>query len=247
MAEQERLEARLADLARALDWPPTPPLAPEVGRRIARRRHRRRVVLALIAAALAIAAAGGAAGAVYLELRGATIQRVPHLPTPSTSPTTGGSAGQRLDLGQRMGSLADAARAAGFQPLAPAALGQPDEVYYRVESRTVTLLYRPRPDLPATADPEVGALVMEASASVDGNSFGKIIDRSKVEQVKVNGGPGFWISGAPHAFFFYASGGQSDTFRLAGDVLIWNQAGRVIRIESGLDRQRALAVAGTVR
>ena len=245
MAEQERLEARLADLAGALDWPPTPALAPEVGRRIARRRSRRRLVVALLAAALAVAVAGGAAGAVYLELRGATIQRVPRLPTPSTSPT-GGNVGERLDLGSRT-TLVEAGRSAGFRPLVPAALGEPDEVYYRADSRTVTLLYRPRPDLPVATDPEVGALVMEASASVDERSFGKIFDRSRVEPLQVNGGPGFWISGVPHAFFFYTSSGQTDTFRLAGDVLIWNQAGRVIRIESGLSRQRALDVAGTVR
>jgi hypothetical protein len=67
--------------------------------------------------------------------------------------------------------------------------------------------------------------------------------------VTVNGGRGFWISGAPHAFIFLdgLSGSRTDSFRLAGDVLIWNQAGLVVRIESGLDERAALRVAGTAR
>jgi len=248
MAELERLEARLADLASAIEWPPTPDLRPAVrsGIVLSRRRRRRQLRLLVIAAVLALVLIGGAAAAAYIELRGATIQTVPTLPSPA--PTVSGPIGTRLDLGARYTSVSAAERAAGFRALVPASLGQPDEVYVRTSPDVLTLVYHPRADLPATSDPEVGALVMVARASVDRSSFGKLIaPGARLQPVTVNGGSGFWISGAPHGFFFYTSGGEGDRFRLAGDVLIWNQAGLVVRLESALDEPRALAVAGTMR
>jgi hypothetical protein len=91
---------------------------------------------------------------------------------------------------------------------------------------------------------------MEANSSVSQSSFGKLIGPGgNLQPVTVNGGSGFWISGAPHGFFFYtrSTSGQADQFRLAGDVLIWNQGALVVRIESALDESKALKVAGTMR
>lgn len=245
MAEPESVERRLAELAAAVEWPPTPDLRLAVRAGI-RRQRQRRLFLLLVAAALGLALAGGAAAAASFGLRGAVVQRVPRLPSPAPVPSS--QTGLRLDLGARYTSVAAAEAAAGFPALAPASLGPPDEVFYRADSGTLTLLYRPRPGLPGTEDPQVGALVMEARASVDSESFVKLAGPgTRVQPIVVNGGAGFWISGAPHGFFFYRPGGQPDRFRLAGDVLIWNQAGLVVRVESGLDEQRALAMAGTVR
>jgi hypothetical protein len=246
MAELDRLERRLTELAGEVEWPPAPELRPGVRAGIARAR-RRRVRLLLVAAALAVALAAGATAAATIGLRGVTIQRVPRVASPSPHPS--GSLGTRLALGERYGSVAQAETAAGFRALVPASLGQPDEVYYQRSPGVLTLVYHPRPGLPATADPEVGALVMEAAASVDSQSFVKMAGPgTSVRPVTVNGGPGFWISGAEHGFFFYGGGGgRADEFRLAGDVLIWNQAGLAVRVESGLDEPRALALAGTMR
>src|SRR5215472_4674022 len=249
MAELQRLESGLADLASALVWPATPDLRAGVRAGIieARRRRRRQLRLLLIAAVVAVAVIGGAAAAAYIELRGASIQTVPVLPSPS--PTRPGPIGVRLDLGDRYSSLGAAEQAAGFNALVPSALGQPDEIYFRRSPDVLTLVYKPRPNLPATSDPDVGALVMEARASVGQESFAKIAGPDgKLQPVTVNGGSGFWISGAPHGFFFYTGAtGRPDQFRLAGDVLIWNQGGLVVRIESALDESKALAVAGTMR
>src|SRR5262249_4699714 len=101
MAELERLEARLTDLAAAIEWPQTPDLPPTVrpGTLPARRGRRRQPRLLLIAAALARALIGGAAAAAYIELRGATIQTVPPLPSPA--PPRPGPIGPRLELGER--------------------------------------------------------------------------------------------------------------------------------------------------
>src|SRR5215813_8422979 len=248
MAELQRLESRLMDLAAAIEWPATPDVRAGVRAGIieAKRRRRRQLRLLLIAAVLAVVVIGGAATAAYIELRGATVQTVPTLPSPS--PTVSGPIGSRLDLGARYTSVGAAERAAGFRALVPTSLGQPDEVYFRSSPDVLTLVYHPRADLPATSDPEVGALVMMARASVDRSSFGKLIaPGARLQPVTVNGGGGFWISGAPHGFFFYTSGGGGDQFRLASDVLIWNQAGLVLRIESALYEPRTLAVAGTMR
>lgn len=244
MAELQRLEARLEGLAEAIAWPPAPDLRVGVRAGIARAR-RRRLRLLLVAAILALALASGTAAAVFIGVRGAIVQRVPALPSPSA--TAPGPAGARLDLGRPYPSLAAAERAAGFRALVPGALGQPDEVWFRASPGVLTLLYRPRPGLPGSSDPDVGALVMEARASVGAPSFVKLAPPgARVQPVTVNGGQGFWISGAPHAFFYYGPAGvRSDTFRLAGDVLIWNQGGLVARIESGLDEDGALRVAGT--
>lgn len=251
MAELDRLEARLADLAGAIAWPPPPDPRAAVRARIARSRRRRRVLLLAAAVLAAVLAAGTVAAAVSPALRGAVIQWVPAVtpPSPSPSGSRGQPAGVQLDLGQRYPSVAAAEQAAGFQALVPAALGQPDEVWYRPEPGVITLLYRPRPGLPAGSDPAVGALVMEAQAAIDRPSFGKLVDgRTQVRPVTVNGGPGFWITGAGHGVFFYSGPERRlDTFRLSGDVLIWNQARLVVRIESGLDEAGARRVAGTVR
>jgi len=244
MAERP-VESRLADLAGAVGWPPAPDVRAAVRAAIARRRRRRLLLLA--AAIAAVALLGGAAAAASLELRGAVIQQVPSLPSPSPATPAGASA--LLDLGDRYPTLAAAERAAGFQAIVPAGLGQPDEVWYRLSPGVLTLVYHPRPGLPASGETGVGALVMEARATVGRDSFVKLAPSgSAVQPVMVNGGQGFWISGAPHAFFFYGppGSGETDSFRLAGDVLIWNQSGLVVRIESALNEAGALRVAGTM-
>jgi hypothetical protein len=250
MAEDRRLESLLNGLASELDWPPTPDLRSAVARRTAGRRRPGLPIL-LLAAALAATLAGAAAVQAYRGLQGASVSRVPAIssarpPTPSApSPPSGVAAS--LALGTRYGSVDEAAAAAGFTPLVPTALGSPDEVYFRPEGRIVTLLYHPRPDLPANSEAAVGALVMEAPAALPDPPFVKAVGRqTSVRPVTVNGGAGYWISGAPHAYFFYRDG-LDDRFRLAGDVLIWDQGRLVVRIESSLSESQAMAAAGSVR
>src|SRR5262249_28871340 len=171
MADLERLEARLADLASAIEWPRTPDLRPagRSGLVLSRRRRRRQLRLLVIAAALAVVLIGGAAAAAYIELRGATVQTVPTLPSPA--PTVSGPIGSRLDLGARYTSVGAAERAAGFRALVPTSLGQPDEVYFRSPPDVLTLVYHPRADLPATSDPQVAALLMMPRPSVHRSSL----------------------------------------------------------------------------
>jgi hypothetical protein len=249
MADERSLESLLTELSSDLEWPATPDLREAVERRTSGRRGPRHLTILLLAAALAATLAGAAAVNGYLGLRGASVSRVHSLPSrPATlTPSAAGGVAARLDLGKRVESVDQATVAAGFRPLVPASLGPPDEVYYRSQGRIVTLLYRPRTGLPATEDPEVGALVMEAPAQVPKPPFVKLVGaQSDVRPVTVNGGPGYWISGAPHAYFFY-SGGAGDRFRLAGNVLIWNQGELAVRIESSLPEAAVTATARSVR
>jgi hypothetical protein len=245
----DRLQHRLTDLAEVIEWPPAPDLRASVQAGI-RRARQRRARLLLLAAALAAAVLGGAVAATFFELRGASIQPVPRLPSvPSPS---GGTTGERLGLGERYATLQEAERAAGFRALVPSALGQPDEAYWRPphgsdEVGVLTLVYRPRPGLPAGSDPEVGALVMEARADLGGNVFVKYQGPgTSVRSVTVNRSTGYWVSGVPHGILI-VEGGGIDHVRLAGNVLLWDQGGLIVRIESSLDEQQALRVAGTVR
>jgi hypothetical protein len=199
----------------------------------------------LIAAAAALALGTQVVVAHYLQLHGATIQSVPALPSPTALPA--GDVGQRYSLGDRFGSVEAAGKAAGFTPLVPATLGLPDQVYCLPGENVVTLIYRPRPGLPPSVDPQVGALVMEARGQVSRPSFGKLVGPGVgVEEVVVGGDPGYWISGAPHGFFIYQAGNggtSTDTLRLSGNALLWNRGGLVLRLESGLGKEESVALA----
>ena len=60
---------------------------------------------------------------------------------------------------------------------------------------------------------------------------------------------GYWISGAPHELIFVDEAGQPvfDTRRIVGNTLLWARDGVTYRLESGLDRAAAIALAGTLR
>jgi hypothetical protein len=249
MAELRQLETRLADLGRELDWPPTPDLAKSVRARIAAEPPRRQWRWALAAAAaLVLAVAGflalspGARETVagWIGIRGVQVERVKKLP--SLAPVPSGEFGSRLGLGNAttLDRVEDRRLAR-----VPSRLGQPDEVYQRDVNGVpiVTLVYRPRPDLPADQNTGVGALVVEMRGSVVDFTIGKSLPPgTSVQQVQVRGSTGYWIAGSPHALIILG-GGAGDELRLAGNVLLWTENGVTYRIESKLTLQQTLAVA----
>src|SRR5213593_3272919 len=152
------LERTLSDIGTRLDGPKRD-MWPAVRARIAERRAQPwwsrlgldRRTLAPIAATLAVILVAAflltpdlaARAAEVLGLPGAQIFRIPTTPTPM--PTTGAYVSFP---GQRVGSLAEAGRLAGFPPREPAALGAADEIYVELAPVRVTLVYRARPGLP---------------------------------------------------------------------------------------------------
>jgi hypothetical protein len=162
------------------------------------------------------------------------------------------SVGSRLSLGDPTTLEAVRSRVE-YQVLAPTALDPPDEVYLRdpPPGGQVALVYLPRQGLPVTAQSGVGALLTQFLGALQPNAFvGKGLPPStKLEEVSVNGARGYWIEGEAHMFFFLDAQGrmQTDMFRLAGNVLLWEQANLTMRLELAVPKAEALRIAASVQ
>lgn len=187
-----------------------------------------------------------------LGLQGVLIQWVDEVPTPEPS-----RVGGPLLLGRQV-SLDEARAAVDFPVRVPAAAGfaVPQEIYLLEEDQgaMVSFVYPPGPGLPATDETGVGALLTQFQGEADRDLIEKGLlndgaPETDLEAVSIDGEPGFWISGAPHTFFFvcYDAGEcRQERYRLAGNVLIWEQDGVTLRFESALSREDAVAVAESV-
>lgn len=257
------LEQQLTALGASLDWPPTPDLASHIHLPATRGARTgwgsalkyNRWALAAAAVIIAVAVLLG-----YQPARDAiaswvnvhtSIQRVPHLPTPSPQPT--GPLGKRLGLGGQTTLLGAQAQLA-WQIAVPTSLGQPDEVYVQPPpdgpaQGEVTMVYSTRPGIPASGQTGVAVLVTEARGAVDQNFFGKMLGPgTTLEPVTVAGHQGDWIAGTPNVFFFIDANGEvrNDTMRLATNTLILDDGGRIVRIEGNLTKTQALEIAASL-
>jgi hypothetical protein len=244
----ERLQSRLGELAREVDYPPTPDLAAAVRDRIAadagagRAPRLRRPLLSRRALALAVSLAllgtAGAAAAVpgvrhaignLLGLRGATVERVPR------TPRTPAAAGR--DLGPRV-TFAEAGRRAGFRILVAhdKRLGEPDSVH--ASGTRITLVYRGA-DVTLTQVP--GSAVRDLVRKLTP-------PQTTIHRVLVRGEPGLYIDG-PHVVMYRDASGQvvADRARRAGRVLLWQRGPLLLRLEADVSQARALAIARSVR
>jgi hypothetical protein len=161
------------------------------------------------------------------------------------------SAGARLALGQPF-TLEQVRGRVTFQVPLPGVLGPPDEVYLlnQPPGGQVALVYAPRPDLPQANTTGVGLLLTAFQGTVPSGIVGKgIPPGTRIEEVRVNGGRGYWIAGDPHSFVYLDSGGQgrTETTRLAGNVLLWEQSQLTLRLESALSKDEVLGIASSVR
>jgi hypothetical protein len=256
VAELERMLAQLGD---ELDWPVTPDLAGGVTARLGERRRRpvlfprgglrRSLALAavglLVLAGSVFAAAPGVRDAVldFLGLQGATVERRDTLPTPPPE--------RPLDLGDRM-TLADAAERLGFEPLVPAALGEPDGVYVRrgLPGGELSLAYRPRPGLPRARSTRLGLLVGEFRGDLSPEFLSKLVGPdTTAERLRIDGEPGIWIEGATHFLLYRAPNGDvvEGSARLAQNVLLLQHGRLLLRLEGAFGRERAVAIARSLR
>jgi len=268
----DELALALADLGTRIAWPPVPDVRARV---LARTRAPRRsawwrafwspryafapalvtVALALIAV-LVFSPQARATATDILRLRGVEIFRGP---VPTSSPTR--SPGSiptpiptidQVTLGE-LTTLAGAENRAGFLVAVPTdpALGAADAVYVRaVEGSTaISLAYGDRPGIPVSAQLGLSALVTEFGGHLEPAILGKVVPQgTKLELLTVNGAPGAWLEGQPHQVFYTSNGGASfitDTLRLAGNTLIWEQNGLVMRLEAQVDKATALRIAAS--
>jgi hypothetical protein len=211
------------------------------------------ILLILVAGGLALLPAARNAIADRLGLQGVLIRWVEEIPTPKPS-----QVGAPLALGRRV-TLDEAQAAVDFPVLIPAAAGfdSPEEIYLldSDQGEMVSFVYPAVPGLPESGVTGVGALLTQFQGEADRGLIEKGLpdsdsNASRLEAVSVGGEPGFWISGAPHAFFFvcYDAGEcRQERYRLAGDVLLWERDGLTLRLESTLSLNEALAIAESVR
>ena len=181
----------------------------------------------------------------WLGLRKTEVRRVPVAPParPPASP----------DLGERAG-LDEAARRAGFAPLVPAGLGPPDAVYVDElgAATRITLVYRPRPGLPRlpTADVDAGLLVTQTRGALEGQLLRKIIGvGTDARAVRVNGDRGVLFTGADHVYLYLDPTGQvvEDRPWLAGDTLVLERDGAVVRLEAAAGAAALRRLAASLR
>ena len=254
------LEQRLAALASEIEWPATPPHLWEGVRRTrtegSTRWHWQRwgrplavAAAALLIVAIALAAYPPSRDAIarWVNLH-TIIQRVPNPPTPSPLPS--GSTGERLHLGSPT-TLEAAQQKVSWKIAVPSRLGRPDEVYLK-EPPTgptqdeVTLVYASSPDIAASRFTGVSVLVMEARGKFNEIFFQKTLGSGgTIEEVNVGGHVGYWVTGEPHDFFFIDADGRQyfDTLRLAGNTLIFDDNGTLVRIEGDMTKDQAIRIA----
>ena len=267
------LDRVLIELRHRLGYPPTPDLAGAVRDRLARPAapkqhppkrlpflflgHRAAVVLLaltlLAIGTLAMLPSARTAVADRLGLRGVAIRFLDGAPTPASPPVGGGLLlGRRVDL--------DAAQDGVPFPIhVPTldALGPPDEVYRSgvPSDGMISFVYRADRDLPAGLETGVGALLTQFRAATDrvlvekGFFVKGVPTGARLETVTINGGPGYWIEGDAHSFLYRDPSGnvEVEEYRLAANVLLWEQDGLTFRLESALPKERAVAIAESVR
>ncbi len=253
------LERALDDLGRHLDWPAEPNLLPGLRQRLAAQQEQRSPLLRLTPAtsfprlawaAVALVVVVALVMAVSDSTRSTVADRLGlpgvSISTDSTAVVTSGNA---LEIGEQT-TLENAIRQAhGTLVLPPdAVLGAPDEVFVLDQDGTVqvTYLYHPRSDLPEVGDTGVGLLISQ----FDGHTNDSFIQKqlgpdTTIEMTVVNDQPSFWLTGQPHVFYYERPNGDifEETIRLAANVLLWEQDGKTIRIESTLDRDTAVRIA----
>lgn len=266
MTEQE-LDAALAEVGERLAYPRPTRLADAVRARL-REPHARPwwdvlrspryafapilATVAVLALVIVLAVPGArAAATVFLHAWGIDIFQGPAIATPAVSPSP------RAGLGS-ITTLDDARRRADFTVRVPTdpRLGTPEEVYRDRADATgarqrISLVYGQRAGIQMSHEPGVSVLVVEFRGTFDETLIGGkgVGPDTKIESLSVNGGRGLWLEGAPHLFFYRDASGQilTETLRLAGNTLIWEQDGVTFRLEAQVSRDEALAIAASFR
>ena len=240
------LERELRELE--LDWPATPDLAAAVAARLETApapvtpgrlgrlggRGRLGAPAWAIAAAALVLLAGGvmavppARSAVleWLGIASVRIERAEPL-----------RYGEDLLLGRAV-TLEAARRGAGFPVGVPEVLGEPDGVFVSDAPARVDFMYR-RPYVLVTQFRAAAEPLIEKTLGAS----------TKLERLRVDGAPAYFISGAEHGFAYTGDGVfEFEPPRLAGNTLLVDRAdGVLLRIEGELTREAAVRIAQSVR
>ena len=262
--DEHELERTLSDVGERLGGP-TRDMWPAVRARIAERQARpwwsRLLVpplgvsgrtLAPIAATLAVILVAAflltprfadALGHL-LSIPGVQIYQVPQ--TPTARPNASGP----TFAGQRVATAAEASRIAGFAVRTPAALGEPSAIYVETAPARVTIVYAAVKGIPVSPQAGVSAIVVEFKGTIETQIMAKAIGPgTTLDAVPLGGGVAYYLAGQPHQFFFRDPQGnlQPETLRLAGNTLLWEEAGYTYRLEAQVSRDEAVRIASSLR
>jgi hypothetical protein len=171
--------------------------------------------------------------------------------TPTPTPTLPPVTGMRLNLGRQV-ELGEVEPMIGVPVRLPTdeRLGLPDSVWVDpAKGDQVAYVWKASDDLPETVERGVGLVLMRFDGVDDREYYEKMVNTgTSIEPVEVAGRDGYWISGAPHFFFYTRSDGTfvEDTRRWVGDALIWSDGEATYRIESSLGRDATIEIAESI-
>jgi hypothetical protein len=167
--------------------------------------------------------------------------------TASATPEAGGSRplGEGLGLGERI-TLREAGSGSA-ELLLPATpnLGKPDEVYTPGSPKDdgVALVYgASRPALPPLEGTEIGLILTERPGGVEAAYLSEgTPEQAGLERANVGDGRGYWVPSGRGL-----SSAVDRTDGLHGSVLLWEQEGLALRMETSLPKKEAVRIAGSV-
>lgn len=257
------LEQSLIDLGRHFSYPPTPDVARTVESRLqmetrspllppqrfASLRKRGLGVLAMFLVAGIVLSASPMARAAIAEWLGIPGTRIIIGRTALPPVYLRGN----VPLGRRV-TLDVARTTVSFHIFLPTVSGfsQPDEAFLDTfpPGGRLSLVYKARPGLPQTWESGVGVLLTEFPATAGEVFMGKSVGwRSIPKGIRVGVNRGYWIKG-DHLTFIYRTIGDRKVWsssRPAGNTLLWERAGLILRLESALPERAALRIATSMR
>lgn len=201
----------------------------------ARRRLglRGRVAVAMLVAlvALLIATPASARIAEWFGLGGVVVVQVPDAGT-STRPADPAAPGP----GAEVVTLAQARGLAAFPVGVPAELGDPDRVLITPGARVVSLVWE-EPGGPVRLDQFLGRPDLAVAKKYSG----------AVEFTNVGPWDALWLA-RPHPMVYLDAMGveRTDLARTSGPSLIWLRGATTLRLEGVANRDRAIAIAGSL-
>ncbi|MCC6945245.1 MAG: hypothetical protein IT335_11750 [Thermomicrobiales bacterium] len=254
---ESELDSRLLLLGGQIAWPQTPPfdLPPHQPAPPPRRVVRPHAWLAaaaaiLLAVSAALIAFDGLRESVagVLGVRGIEIGFLRGDDPPPT-PSDLDPLDERV-LGAPV-TIADAVSSLPFTPRLPALIDEPSGMALRTlpgGEVMLSVIYPPSDTLPEAEETGAGMLLMQFQSGSDLTSLLKSATQGfgSVEEVSVDGSPGYWVEGATWLTIIDDASGASVT-RPSANVLLWQNDGITFRMESALDRDASIALAESLR